>query len=98
MAPRMRCPNESTGPWHHISREPFRRLRRRCNMAHPADVQPANSSRTAVVFVVFLLLLVTGGWLLARGTHGETQTVEEGIHLFHEVERQVAEEYVDSIP
>jgi carboxyl-terminal processing protease len=54
-------------------------------------------ARTAIVVGTMLGALVTGGWLLQRGTHTGTFTAYEGARLFENVFRHIQNEYVDAV-
>jgi len=60
---------------------------------------PSSSARARTVIVAGTLLaaLITGGWLLQRGTHTGTFTAYEGARLFENVFRHVQNEYVDAV-
>jgi len=59
---------------------------------------PGPRSRTVTVAAVLLISLVTGGWLLERGTRsGSVKTRAEAARLFDEVFVHVYRNYVDSI-
>ena len=60
---------------------------------------PSSSARARTTIVVGTLLaaLVTGGWLLQRGTHTGTFTAYEGARLFENVFRHIQNEYVDAV-
>ena len=60
---------------------------------------PSSSARARTVIVAGTLLaaLITGGWLLQRGTHTGTFTAYEGARLFESVFRHVQNEYVDPV-
>ncbi len=60
---------------------------------------PTSSARARTVIVAGTLLaaLITGGWLLQRGTHTGTFTAYEGARLFENVFRHVQNEYVDAV-
>jgi carboxyl-terminal processing protease len=60
---------------------------------------PSSSARARTVIVAGTLLaaLITGGWLLQRGTHTGTFTAYEGARLFESVFRHVQNEYVDAV-
>jgi carboxyl-terminal processing protease len=60
---------------------------------------PSSSARARTVIVVGTLLgaLITGGWLLQRGTHTGTFTAYEGARLFENVFRHIQNEYVDAV-
>ena len=60
---------------------------------------PSSSARARTVIVAGTLLgaLITGGWLLQRGTHTGTFTAYEGARLFENVFRHIQNEYVDAV-
>ncbi len=60
---------------------------------------PSSSARARTVIVAGTLLaaLITGGWLLQRGTHTGTFTAYEGARLFENVFRHVQNKYVDAV-
>jgi carboxyl-terminal processing protease len=60
---------------------------------------PSSSARSRTVIVAGTLLaaLITGGWLLQRGTHTGTFTAYEGARLFENVFRHIQNEYVDAV-
>ena len=60
---------------------------------------PSSSAgaRTTIVLGTLLAALVTGGWLLQRGTHTGTFTAYEGARLFENVFRHIQNEYVDAV-
>ena len=60
---------------------------------------PSSSARARTVIVAGTLLaaLITGGWLLERGTHTGTFTAYEGARLFENVFRHIQNEYVDAV-
>ena len=60
---------------------------------------PSSSARARTTIVAGTLLgaLVTGGWLLQRGTHTGTFTAYEGARLFENVFRHIQNEYVDAV-
>lgn len=61
-------------------------------------VQPGVRSRTISAGVLLLISLVTGGWLLERGTRsGAAPTEAEAARLFENVFGHVAQHYVDSL-
>ena len=63
------------------------------------DLNPGLRSRTMTVGAVLMLSLVTGGWLLERGTRGGPVTTRaEAAKLFDDVFSKVARNYVDSVP
>ncbi|MEA2765976.1 MAG: carboxyl-terminal processing protease [Gemmatimonadaceae bacterium] len=60
---------------------------------------PSSSARARTVIVggTLLAALITGGWLLQRGTHTGTFTAYEGARLFENVFRHIQNEYVDAV-
>jgi carboxyl-terminal processing protease len=54
-------------------------------------------SRTAFVSAVFLLMLVTGGWLMQQGADASLRTTRSGMRLFEEVRLRILSDYVDSV-
>jgi carboxyl-terminal processing protease len=62
------------------------------------DLNPGLKSRTATVAALLMFSLVTGGWLLERGTRsGPVTTKAEAARLFDEVFTHVYTQYVDSM-
>ena len=62
-------------------------------------INPGARSRTITVGTILGMSLVTGGWLLERGTHsGAEPTEAEAARLFDVVFSHVARNYVDSVP
>ncbi|HEX5577540.1 MAG TPA: PDZ domain-containing protein, partial [Gemmatimonadaceae bacterium] len=62
-------------------------------------INPGARSRTITVGTILAMSLVTGGWLLERGTHsGAAPTEAEAARLFDVVFSHVARNYVDSVP
>jgi carboxyl-terminal processing protease len=62
------------------------------------DMNPGMRSRTITVGALLVLSLVTGGWLLERGTHtGAVPTKAEAARLFDQVFTHVSRNYVDSV-
>jgi carboxyl-terminal processing protease len=62
------------------------------------DLNPGLRSRTATVAALLMFSLVTGGWLLERGTRsGPVTTRAEAARLFDEVFTHVYSQYVDSL-
>jgi carboxyl-terminal processing protease len=59
----------------------------------PSDLR----SRTLTVAAVLTASLVTGGWLIVRGTHDTTATPAEAEHLFNQVFAHIEKFYVDSV-
>lgn len=62
------------------------------------DIAPGLRSRTLVVAALLSTSMVTGGWLIVRGTRDAAATPEEAARLFDQVERHVERFYVDSVP
>jgi carboxyl-terminal processing protease len=54
-------------------------------------------ARTMIVAGTFLGAIVTGGWLLQRGSRVGTFTAYEGAQLFESVFRRIQNEYVDAV-
>jgi carboxyl-terminal processing protease len=54
-------------------------------------------SRVAAVGTVFLAALVTGGWLVQRGTRDSQPSVYQTARLFDEVRQHIARDFVDSL-
>jgi len=62
------------------------------------ELNPGMRSRTITVGALLVLSLVTGGWLLERGTHtGAVATKAEAARLFDQVFTHVYRNYVDSV-
>jgi len=61
------------------------------------DISPGLRSRTVAVATVLVASLVTGGWLIVRGTHDGTATPAEAERLFNQVLRHISRFYVDSV-
>jgi carboxyl-terminal processing protease len=62
------------------------------------DINPGLRSRTISVAMLLMFSLITGGWLLERGTRsGPVTTKAEAARLFDEVFTHVYRNYVDSI-
>jgi carboxyl-terminal processing protease len=62
------------------------------------DLKPGLKSRTIIVASLLLVSMVTGGWLLERGTRsGPLSTRAEGARLFDQVFARVSRNYVDSM-
>lgn len=62
------------------------------------NINPGLRSRTVTVALLLMVSLVTGGWLIERGTRsGPLSTREEAAHLFDEVFSHVSRNYVDSL-
>ncbi|MEO8575978.1 MAG: S41 family peptidase [Gemmatimonadales bacterium] len=63
------------------------------------DINPGIRSRTATVGALLMLSLITGGWLLERGTRGgPVTTTAQAARLFDDVFRHISRSYVDSLP
>lgn len=60
-------------------------------------MRPARRVRLALVAGLFLLALVTGAWLLDRGSKTGTFTAYEAAHLFEQVFGHVSRDYVDTL-
>lgn len=61
------------------------------------DISPGLRSRTLTVAALLTGSLVTGGWLIVRGTHVGTATPAEAERLFDQVFAHVSRFYVDSV-
>jgi len=61
------------------------------------DISPGLRSRTLTVAGILIVSLVTGGWLIVRGTHDSQTTPAEAERLFNQVMRHVSRFYVDSV-
>jgi len=62
------------------------------------DINPGLRSRTVTVGALLMLSLITGGWLLERGTRGgPVATTAQAARLFDDVFSHVARNYVDSL-
>jgi len=61
------------------------------------DISPGLRSRTLAVAGVLVVSLVTGGWLIVRGTRDGETTPAEAERLFNQVLRHVSRFYVDSV-
>lgn len=61
------------------------------------DIAPGLRSRTLTVAALLVASLVTGGWLIVRGTHDGTATPAEAERLFGQVLSHVDRFYVDSV-
>jgi carboxyl-terminal processing protease len=61
------------------------------------DISPGLRSRTMTVAAVLVASLVTGGWLIVRGTHEGEATPAEAERLFNQVLRHISRFYVDSV-
>jgi carboxyl-terminal processing protease len=62
------------------------------------DIAPGLRSRTISVAALLIVSMVTGGWLIVRGTHDAQATPAEAERLFDQVLRHVERYYVDSVP
>jgi carboxyl-terminal processing protease len=62
------------------------------------DIAPGLRSRTLTVGVLLIVSMVTGGWLIVRGTHDAQATPAEAERLFGQVLRHIERFYVDSVP
>jgi len=62
------------------------------------DISPGIRSRTFTVATLLTLSMVTGGWLIVRGTRESGATPAEAQRLFDEVLTRVKRYYVDSVP
>jgi carboxyl-terminal processing protease len=63
-----------------------------------ADIRPNPRSRAITVGAILGLAVVTGGWLIERGTRpGPVPTKAEAARLFDDVFAKIARSYVDSI-
>jgi carboxyl-terminal processing protease len=61
-------------------------------------INPGPRARTGAVGVVLVVSMITGGWLIERGTRaGPVQTRAEAARLFDDVFTKVSRNYVDSI-
>jgi len=61
------------------------------------DLAPGLRSRTLTVAALLIGSMVTGGWLIVRGSHEETATPAESAKLFDQVLTHVQRFYVDTI-
>lgn len=61
------------------------------------DISPGLRSRTLTVAGILVVSLVTGGWLIVRGTRNGETTPAEAERLFNQVLRHVSRFYVDSL-
>ncbi len=61
------------------------------------DIAPELRSRTLTVAALLTASLVTGGWLIVRGTHNPAVTPAEAERLFDDVFAHVERYYVDSV-
>lgn len=63
-----------------------------------ADLRPGMKSRTIMVAAVLVYAVITGGWLIERGTRsGQAATPAEAERLFDNVFQKISRSYVDSI-
>ncbi|HUQ98354.1 MAG TPA: S41 family peptidase [Gemmatimonadaceae bacterium] len=61
-------------------------------------INPGPRARTGAVGVVLVVSMITGGWLIERGTRaGPVQTRAEAARLFDAVFTRISRNYVDSI-
>jgi carboxyl-terminal processing protease len=61
------------------------------------DIRPGLRSRTLTVAGLLVASLVTGGWLIVRGTRDSAATPAEAERLFNQVFAHVERFYVDSV-
>ncbi len=61
------------------------------------NIAPGLRSRTLAVASILTASLVTGGWLIVRGTHSIAATPAEAERLFNQVMSHVQRYYVDSV-
>ena len=61
------------------------------------DIAPELRSRTMTVAAILTASLVTGGWLIVRGTRTTTATPAEAERLFDQVFAHIEKFYVDSV-
>ena len=61
------------------------------------DISPGLRSRTLTVAGILVVSLVTGGWLIVRGTRDGETTPAEAERLFNQVMRHDSRFYVDSV-
>jgi carboxyl-terminal processing protease len=61
------------------------------------DIAPELRSRTLTVAALLAASLVTGGWLIVRGTHDTAATPAEAERLFDDVFAHIERFYVDSV-
>jgi len=62
------------------------------------DIASGLRSRTITVGALLIVSMVTGGWLIVRGTHDARATPAEAERLFDQVLRHIERFYVDSVP
>ena len=62
------------------------------------DIAPGIRSRTLTVATLLTLSMVTGGWLIVRGTRDSGATPAQAERLFDQVLLRVERYYVDSVP
>jgi carboxyl-terminal processing protease len=62
------------------------------------DITPGIRSRTITVAALLTVSMVTGGWLIVRGTHETGATPAEAQRLFNQVLAHIERFYVDSVP
>lgn len=61
------------------------------------NIAPELRSRTLTVAAILTASLVTGGWLIVRGSHDATRTPAEAERLFDQVFAHIEKFYVDSV-
>jgi carboxyl-terminal processing protease len=61
------------------------------------EIAPELRSRTLMVAALLTASLVTGGWLIVRGTHDNAATPAEAERLFDQVFARIEKFYVDSV-
>src|SRR3981189_1353515 len=95
-AAKVRCLSASSPRWHPLSRNLSAASRVKQSMKLRL---PNASSRGRAVIVAGTLFgaLVTGGWLLQRGSRTGAFTEFEGAQLFDNVLRHVQKDFVDAI-
>jgi carboxyl-terminal processing protease len=59
--------------------------------------QPTRKVRVTIVAGLFLLALLSGGWLIDRGARTGAFTPYEAAHLYEQVYEQVSRDYVDTL-
>ena len=62
------------------------------------DIAPGIRSRTVTVAAVLTVSMITGGWLIVRGTRDSGATPAQAERLFDQVFNRVERYYVDSVP
>ena len=63
-----------------------------------SGINPGTRSRTLIVGAMLVLSVITGGWLIERGTRaGPVSTPAEAARLFDDVFTKISRNYVDSI-